>query len=72
MAEAGQNACYQTLISNQGCVFLLGSQILYEIHLRDWSERIDFYLENNKHQYEQALELAYSMLVGKAKGLTGK
>lgn len=53
-------------------MFLLGNQILYEIHLRDWTERIDFYLENNKNQYEQALELAYSMLVGKAKGLTGK
>lgn len=72
LAEAGQNACYQTLISNQGCVFLLGNETLYEIHLRDWSERIDFYVENNKNQYEQALELAYSMLIGKAKGLTGK
>lgn len=72
LAEAGQNACYQTLISNQGCVFLLGSQSVYEIHLRDWSERIEFFIENNKNQYEQALELAYSMLVGKAKGLTGK
>jgi WD40 repeat protein len=72
LAEAGQNACYQTLISNQGCVFLLGIHTLYEIHLRDWSERIDFYIENNKNQYEQALEFAYSMLVGKAKGLTGK
>jgi hypothetical protein len=45
---------------------------LYEIHLRDWSERIDFYIEKNKNQYEQALELTYSMLVGKAKALTGK
>jgi len=72
LAEAGQNACYQTLISNQGRIFLLGIHTLYEIHLRDWSERIDFYIENNKNQYEQALELAYSMLVGKAKGLTGK
>ncbi len=71
LAEAGQNACYQTLISNQGCIFLLGIHKVFEIHLRDWSERIDFYIENNKNQYEQALELAYSMLVGKAKGLTG-
>ncbi len=72
LALAGQNACYQTIISQQGCVFLLGIHTLYEIHLRDWSERIDFYIENDKNQYEQALELAYSMLVGKAKGLTGK
>ena len=71
-ALAGQNACYQTLISNQGRIFLLGTHILYEIRLRDWSERLDYYVENGKHQYEQALELAYSMLVGKAKGLTGK
>ncbi|CAF0800337.1 unnamed protein product, partial [Adineta ricciae] len=70
-ALAGQNACYQTLISNQGRIFLLGTHILYEIRLRDWSERLDYYVENGKHQYEQALELAYSMLVGKAKGLTG-
>ncbi|CAF3578806.1 unnamed protein product [Rotaria sordida] len=71
LALAGQNACYQTLISNQGSIFLLGTHTLYEIHLRDWSERIDFYIENGKNQYDQALELAYSMLVGKAKGLTG-
>ncbi|CAF3743236.1 unnamed protein product [Adineta steineri] len=71
LALAGQNACYQTLISNQGCIFLLGVHTLYEIHLRDWSERIDYYIENGRNQYEQALELAYSMLVGKAKGLTG-
>ena len=44
LAEAGQNACYQTLISNQGCILLLGIHALYEIHLRDWSERIDFYV----------------------------
>ena len=71
-ALAGQNACYQSFISNQGCIFLLGLRTVYELHLRDWSERIDFYLESGKHQYEEALELTYSMLVGKAKGLTGR
>ena len=72
LALAGQNACYQTFISNQGCIFLLGLRTVYEIHLRDWTERIDFYIENERNQHEQALELAYSMLVGKAKGLTGE
>ncbi|CAF3090658.1 unnamed protein product [Rotaria socialis] len=71
LALAGQNACYQTLISSQGCIFLLGTHAVYEIHLRDWSERLDFFIENGKNQYEQALELAYLMLLGKAKGLTG-
>jgi len=71
LAQAGQNACYQTLISHQGCVFLLGIHDVYEIRLRDWSERIDYFIENDRNQYEQALELAYSMLAGKAKGLTG-
>lgn len=72
LALAGQNACYQTFISNQGRIFLLGLQKVYEVHLRDWSERINFYIENGKFQYEYALELAYSMFVGKAKGLTGQ
>lgn len=72
LALAGQHACYQTLISHQGSIFILGTHTVYQIHLRDWNERIDFFIENGKNQYEQALELAYSMLNGKAKGLTGK
>lgn len=71
-ASAGENACYQTFVSNQGEIFLLSLDRIYEIHLRDWSERIDFFLKNGKNQYEEALELTYSILVGKAKGLTGK
>ncbi|CAF0865872.1 unnamed protein product [Didymodactylos carnosus] len=69
LALAGQNACYSTIITNQGCIFLLGTTILYELQLRDWNERIDYFIENGKNQYEQALELGYSMYIGKAKGL---
>lgn len=68
-ALAGENACYQTFISYNNQLYLLGTRNIYIYQLQLWSIRIDDYI--NENQFEKALDLALDMFENRIKGLIG-
>uniref|UniRef100_K1R9K0 Vacuolar protein sorting-associated protein 8-like protein n=1 Tax=Magallana gigas TaxID=29159 RepID=K1R9K0_MAGGI len=69
LAMAGEEACYQTVVSQNGQLFLLGTKGVYVYTLRNWRERIDVLVKQNK--YNEALALALSFYDGRAKAVIG-
>ncbi|XP_070185455.1 vacuolar protein sorting-associated protein 8 homolog isoform X3 [Littorina saxatilis] len=69
LAYAGEQACYQSVVSHGGQVFLLGTKAVHIYTLRSWKERIDVMVKGN--HYQDALALALSFYEGKAKAVIG-
>lgn len=69
LAYAGDNACYQTIQSYLGQMFILGSKSLSLFALQNWSARIDDFVNDNC--IDLALDLALSMYRGETKALIG-
>ncbi|KAK7507486.1 hypothetical protein BaRGS_00001421 [Batillaria attramentaria] len=68
-AYAGDQACYQSVISHSGQLFLLGTKAVHIYTLRGWKERIEVMVKTG--QYQDALALALSFYEGKAKAVIG-
>ncbi|KAL4217419.1 Vacuolar protein sorting-associated protein 8 [Mactra antiquata] len=69
LACAGDHACYQTVVSHGGQLFLLGTKTVHVYSLRTWRERIEVLV--NESRYQDALALALSFYEGKAKAVVG-
>nr|XP_022322565.1 vacuolar protein sorting-associated protein 8 homolog [Crassostrea virginica] len=69
LAMAGEEACYQTVVSHNGQLLLLGTKGVFVYTLRNWRERIDVLVKQNK--YNEALALALSFYDGRAKAVIG-
>ncbi|KAL8564238.1 hypothetical protein ACOMHN_050849 [Nucella lapillus] len=69
LAFAGEQACYQSVVSHGGQLFLLGTKAVHIFTLRNWKERIDVLVKT--HQYQDAVALALSFYEGKAKAVVG-
>ncbi|VDI73684.1 vacuolar protein sorting-associated protein 8 [Mytilus galloprovincialis] len=69
LAFAGEKACYQTIVSHNGQLFILGTKTVHLYTLRSWRERIDVLAKQNK--YQDALALALSFYEGNAKAVVG-
>ncbi|BFY99915.1 hypothetical protein BsWGS_02955 [Bradybaena similaris] len=72
LAFAGDQACYQSVISHSGQLFLLGTKAVHMFSIRTWKERISVLVKENR--YHEALALCLSFYKGTAKavlGLTG-
>jgi hypothetical protein len=69
LAYAGDNACYQTIQSYLGQMFVLGSKSLTLFALQSWSARIDDFVNDNC--LDLALDLALAMYRGETKALIG-
>ncbi|XP_014767622.1 vacuolar protein sorting-associated protein 8 homolog isoform X2 [Octopus bimaculoides] len=69
LAFAGEQACYQSVVSHGGQLFLLGTESVTVFSVRSWMERIEVLVKQNK--YRSALALALSFYEGKAKAVVG-
>ncbi|CAE1274106.1 VPS8 [Acanthosepion pharaonis] len=69
LAFAGEQACYQSVVSHGGQLIVLGTESVTVFSLRSWIERIDVLVKQNKHR--EALALALSFYEGKAKAVVG-
>ncbi|XP_022112058.1 vacuolar protein sorting-associated protein 8 homolog isoform X1 [Acanthaster planci] len=69
MALAGERACYQSIASHKGQVVILGTKSLHVMTTRQWHERIEILVKDDK--YKAALALAHSFYNGKAKAVVG-
>ena len=59
---AGENACYNTIQTYLGQLFMLGSQSIVLFSLQNWSSRIDDFI--NYNNLDLALDLALAMYKG--------
>ncbi|XP_041374342.1 vacuolar protein sorting-associated protein 8 homolog isoform X2 [Gigantopelta aegis] len=69
LAFAGERACYQSIVSHGGQLFLLGTKTVHVFTLRTWKERIDVLIKQNR--YQDALALGLSFYENKAKAVVG-
>ncbi|GFO47915.1 vacuolar protein sorting-associated protein 8-like protein [Plakobranchus ocellatus] len=69
LAFAGDQACYQSVTSHGGQLFLLGTKAVHMFSLRIWTERIAVLKRENK--YQEALALCLSFYKGTAKAVIG-
>jgi len=69
LAHAGDQACYQSVVSHSGQLFLLGTKAVHMFSLRTWKERIQVLVRANR--YTEALALGLSFYTGKAKAVIG-
>ncbi|GAB1606858.1 vacuolar protein sorting-associated protein 8 homolog isoform X3 [Argonauta hians] len=69
LAFAGEQACYQSVVSHGGQLFLLGTESVTVFTLRSWMERIEVLVKQNK--YRSALCLSLSFYDGRAKAVVG-
>lgn len=69
LAYAGDNACYQSVQSYLGQMFMLGSKSINLFALQSWSARIDDFV--NENSIDLALDLALAMYRGETKALIG-
>ncbi|ESO93558.1 hypothetical protein LOTGIDRAFT_215952 [Lottia gigantea] len=67
LAYAGEQACYQSIVSHSSQLFTLGTKTVSVYNIRSWNERIDVLVKQNK--YHEALSLALSFYDGKAKAV---
>ncbi|CAL1539613.1 unnamed protein product [Lymnaea stagnalis] len=69
LAFAGDQACYQSVVSHSGQLFLLGTKSLHMFSIRTWRERITVLVKENR--YPEALALTLSFFNGTAKAVIG-
>ncbi|XP_074642624.1 vacuolar protein sorting-associated protein 8 homolog [Tubulanus polymorphus] len=69
LALAGERACYNSVVCNEGQFLLLGVKSVHVMTLRTWEERIDVLVKADR--YQDALQLAYSFYDGSAKAVIG-
>ncbi|XP_033098288.1 vacuolar protein sorting-associated protein 8 homolog [Anneissia japonica] len=69
LALAGERACYQSLDTFNGQLILLGTKSIHVMTIRQWQDRIDLLVRQNK--FQEALALAMSFYEGKAKAVVG-
>ncbi|XP_028835782.1 vacuolar protein sorting-associated protein 8 homolog isoform X2 [Denticeps clupeoides] len=69
LALVGEKACYQSVCSNGGQIVYLGTKSVHIMTLRNWRERVDHLLKQEK--FLEALSLAWSFHEGTAKAVLG-
>ncbi|XP_063067910.1 vacuolar protein sorting-associated protein 8 homolog [Engraulis encrasicolus] len=69
LALVGERACYQSVCSYGGQVVYLGTKSVHIMTLRNWKERVDHLLKQEK--FVEALALAWSFHEGTAKAVLG-
>uniref|UniRef100_A0A8K9UJA3 VPS8 subunit of CORVET complex n=1 Tax=Oncorhynchus mykiss TaxID=8022 RepID=A0A8K9UJA3_ONCMY len=69
LALVGEKACYQSVCSYTGQMVLLGTKSAHILTLRNWRERVDCLLKQER--FVEALSLAWSFHEGTAKAVLG-
>uniref|UniRef100_A0A8C7MJ04 VPS8 subunit of CORVET complex n=1 Tax=Oncorhynchus kisutch TaxID=8019 RepID=A0A8C7MJ04_ONCKI len=69
LALVGEKACYQSVCSYAGQMVLLGTKSAHILTLRNWRERVDCLLKQER--FVEALSLAWSFHEGTAKAVLG-
>ncbi|XP_058614433.1 vacuolar protein sorting-associated protein 8 homolog [Onychostoma macrolepis] len=69
LALVGEKTCYQSVCSNAGQIMYLGTKSVHIMTLRNWRERVDHLLKQEK--FMEALSLAWSFHEGTAKAVLG-
>lgn len=69
LALVGEKACYQSVCSYGGQIVYLGTKSVHVMTLRNWRERVDHLLKQEK--FLEALSLAWSFHEGTAKAVLG-
>ncbi|XP_013089193.2 vacuolar protein sorting-associated protein 8 homolog [Biomphalaria glabrata] len=69
LAFAGDQACYQSVVSHSGQLFLLGTKSVHMFSIRTWKERINVLVRESR--YPEALALTLSFYNGTAKAVIG-
>ncbi|XP_036401275.1 LOW QUALITY PROTEIN: vacuolar protein sorting-associated protein 8 homolog [Megalops cyprinoides] len=69
LALVGEKACYQSVCSYGGQIVYLGTKSVHVMTLRNWRERVDYLLKQEK--FVEALSLAWSFHEGTAKAVVG-
>uniref|UniRef100_A0A673IY43 Vacuolar protein sorting-associated protein 8 homolog n=1 Tax=Sinocyclocheilus rhinocerous TaxID=307959 RepID=A0A673IY43_9TELE len=69
LALVGEKTCYQSVCSYAGQIMYLGTKCVHIMTLRNWRERVDHLLKQEK--FMEALSLAWSFHEGTAKAVLG-
>ncbi|XP_035266136.1 vacuolar protein sorting-associated protein 8 homolog isoform X1 [Anguilla anguilla] len=69
LALVGEKACYQSVCSYGGQIVYLGTKSVHIMTLRNWRERVDCLLKQER--FVEALSLAWSFHEGTAKAVVG-
>uniref|UniRef100_A0A672NRH4 RING-type domain-containing protein n=1 Tax=Sinocyclocheilus grahami TaxID=75366 RepID=A0A672NRH4_SINGR len=69
LALVGEKTCYQSVCSYAGQIMYLGTKSVHIMTLRNWRERVDHLLKQEK--FMEALSLAWSLHEGTAKAVLG-
>lgn len=69
LALVGEKTCYQSVCSYAGQIMYLGTKSVHIMTLRNWRERVDYLLKQEK--FMEALSLAWSFHEGTAKAVLG-
>ncbi|KAI1898316.1 hypothetical protein AGOR_G00071070 [Albula goreensis] len=69
LALVGEKACYQSVCSYGGQIVYLGTKSVHVMTLRNWRERVDYLLKQER--FVEALSLAWSFHEGTAKAVVG-
>uniref|UniRef100_A0A8C5CMA9 VPS8 subunit of CORVET complex n=1 Tax=Gadus morhua TaxID=8049 RepID=A0A8C5CMA9_GADMO len=69
LALVGEKACYESVCSYAGQILYLGTKSAHIMTLRNWRERVDFLLRQER--FGEALALAWSFHEGTAKAVVG-
>uniref|UniRef100_A0A8C9SUW2 VPS8 subunit of CORVET complex n=1 Tax=Scleropages formosus TaxID=113540 RepID=A0A8C9SUW2_SCLFO len=69
LALVGEKACYQSVCCYSGQVVFLGTKSVHMMTLRNWRERVEHLLKQEK--FVEALSLAWSFHEGTAKAVVG-
>ncbi|KAJ8255316.1 hypothetical protein GJAV_G00203490 [Gymnothorax javanicus] len=69
LALVGEKACYQSVCSYGGQVIYLGTKSVHMMTLRNWRERVDHLLKQER--FVEALSLSWSFHEGTAKAVVG-
>ncbi|XP_072564907.1 vacuolar protein sorting-associated protein 8 homolog, partial [Paramormyrops kingsleyae] len=69
LALVGERACYQSVCCYGTQIFYLGTKSVHMMTLRNWRERVDYLLQQEK--FMEALSLAWSFHEGTAKAVVG-
>uniref|UniRef100_A0A671L2W7 Vacuolar protein sorting-associated protein 8 homolog n=1 Tax=Sinocyclocheilus anshuiensis TaxID=1608454 RepID=A0A671L2W7_9TELE len=69
LALVGEKTCYQSVCSYAGQIMYLGTKSVHIMTLRNWRERVDHLLKQEK--FMEALSLAWSFHEGTAKAVLG-
>uniref|UniRef100_A0A8C1MN87 VPS8 subunit of CORVET complex n=1 Tax=Cyprinus carpio TaxID=7962 RepID=A0A8C1MN87_CYPCA len=69
LALVGEKTCYQSVCSYAGQIMYLGTKSVHIMTLRNWHERVDHLLKQEK--FMEALSLAWSFHEGTAKAVLG-